>query len=63
VSSKVPDSHNEITEPWFDDLRVVDSEWVEFTVTTSDGEKAHFRVPRRTLFRELDEQAERREAA
>lgn len=44
----------DIEERWFEDVRIVDKEWVELLVTTPGGEKVYYRVPRRTLFREID---------
>lgn len=41
-------------DPVFDTAQPVDHEWMELSVTTSEGTKAYFRVPRRTLFRGLD---------
>lgn len=40
---------------WFDDLHPVDDEWVELSVTGEDGREMLFLVPRRTLFRNIDE--------
>jgi hypothetical protein len=40
-------------EPWFDEVRAVDNEWAELSVTTSKGVVV-YRVPRRTLFRQID---------
>ncbi|HEX3588186.1 MAG TPA: hypothetical protein VHV74_01045 [Pseudonocardiaceae bacterium] len=42
-------------EPWFDDARVVDREWVEYSVTTSSGQQVRYRIPRRTLFTAIDQ--------
>lgn len=47
--------HNDLHEPWFDEVRVVDSEWVELGLTTPQGERIYYRIPRRTLFRGIDE--------
>lgn len=44
-----------IDEPWFDDLRIVNSEWVEISVTTTYGRKVRYRIPRQTLFAAADE--------
>ena len=41
-------------EPLFDAARLVDREWMELSLTTPDGDKAYFRVPRRTLFAGID---------
>jgi hypothetical protein len=40
--------------PWYDDAEVVDGEWIEVSVTTSNGEKVYYRIPRRTLFHRID---------
>ena len=42
-------------EPLFDAARPVDREWMELSVTTSEGNQVYFRVPRRTLFRDIDD--------
>lgn len=44
-------------ERWFDDVRIVDQECVEISVTTSHGEKIYYRILRRTLFSNVDESA------
>lgn len=44
-----------VDEPWFDDIHVVNHEWVEITVTTTRGQKVWYRVPRQTLFKVADE--------
>lgn len=49
-------------KPWFDEIREIDPEWVEVKVTTSKGETVYFRIPRRTLFPEIDVQARARAA-
>jgi hypothetical protein len=54
---KAEDLGSRREEQWFDDFRVVDSEWAEVSVTTSRGERVYYRVPRRTLFRKIDEQS------
>jgi hypothetical protein len=41
-------------EPWFDEIREIDAEWVEVKVTTSKGEIVYYRIPRRTLFPNID---------
>lgn len=41
-------------EPWFEEARIVDQEWMELLVMTPKGEKVYYRVPRRTLFRDID---------
>jgi hypothetical protein len=41
-------------EPWFEEARIVDQEWIELLVMTPKGEKVYYRVPRRTLFRDID---------
>lgn len=40
-------------EPWFDEVRTVDQEWSELSVTTSKG-VVLYRVPRLTLFKNID---------
>jgi hypothetical protein len=44
-------------EKWFDTARVLDAEWLELTVTTPAGEVVHYRIPRRTLFDDIDRMA------
>lgn len=44
-----------IDEPWFDDIHIVNREWVEISVTTTGGRKVWYRVPRQTLFKVADE--------
>lgn len=39
---------------WYDDVRVLDNEWIEIGVTTPSGEKVYYRIPRRTLFASID---------
>jgi hypothetical protein len=41
-------------KPWFDDISEIDAEWVEVKVTTSKGEIVYYRIPRRTLFSDID---------
>ena len=54
---RVAETGAEAGEPWFHDARIVDSEWVEFSVTTSRGDTVRYRVPRRTTFEGIDEAA------
>ena len=42
-------------QSWFDDVRIVDSEWIELSVTTVQGEKVWYSIPRRALFSVADE--------
>lgn len=42
-------------DQWFNAARVVDQEWVEYSVTTSKGKQVFYRIPRRTLFATIDE--------
>ena len=42
-------------QPWFDDLRIVNNEWIEVSVTTIRGEKVWYRIPRKTLFSAADD--------
>lgn len=44
-------------DAWFDEMRIVDAEWVEVRVRTSKGNQARYRVPRRTLFDKVDQAA------
>ncbi len=41
-------------EPWFDEVRIIDADWVELSVTTAHGEAVHYEVPRRTTFSTID---------
>jgi hypothetical protein len=41
-------------ETWFDEARVVDPEWLEFSLTTPLGNQVRYRVPQRTLFEGMD---------
>jgi hypothetical protein len=41
--------------PWYDDVEVVDAEWIKVSVTTTNGDQVHYRFPRRTLFRKIDQ--------
>ncbi len=43
---------------WYDEIHIVDGEWIEVSVTTPRGEKVYYRIPRRTLFRDIDEMTE-----
>jgi hypothetical protein len=37
------------TRRLFDSAKIIDSDWMHVEVTTSEGEKVHYRVPRKTL--------------
>lgn len=41
---------------WFDEVRVVDSDWVEVFLKTELGDFV-YRIPRRTLFNDIDQAA------
>jgi hypothetical protein len=44
-------------EELFEETRVIDQEWAEFSLTTTSGEYVSYRIPRRTLFDEIDQAA------
>jgi hydroxyacyl-ACP dehydratase HTD2-like protein with hotdog domain len=41
--------------PWYDKVEVVDTEWIKVSVTTSNGDQVHYRIPRRTWFHKIDQ--------
>lgn len=41
-------------DQWFDEVHIVDDEWVALDVTTPQGEAVRYRVPRKTLFESID---------
>jgi hypothetical protein len=41
--------------PWYDKVEVVDAEWINVSVTTTNGDQVHYRIPRRTWFHKIDE--------
>jgi hypothetical protein len=42
-------------EDLFEETRVIDQEWAEFSLTTTSGNYVTYRIPRKTLFDEIDE--------
>ena len=40
---------------WFERRQNIDSEWAEVSLTTRTGDHVSYRIPRRTLFKDLDE--------
>jgi hypothetical protein len=46
--------NSQADEEWFDAVHIIDAEWVELDVTTSQGETVHYRIPRKTLFESID---------
>lgn len=45
-------------DPWFDNARILDQEWVELSVKTPAGNQVLYRIPRRTLFEKVDQAAQ-----
>jgi hypothetical protein len=44
-------------DTWFDEVHVVDQEWVEVSLRTPVGRHVRYRIPRRTLFQKVDQAA------
>jgi hypothetical protein len=40
---------------WFEHRQNIDGEWAEVSLTTCNGDHVSYRIPRRTLFKDLDE--------
>ncbi|WP_370970047.1 hypothetical protein [Amycolatopsis sp. cg9] len=40
---------------WFEHRENIDGEWAEVSLTTCNGDHVSYRIPRRTLFKDLDE--------
>jgi hypothetical protein len=46
------------SEQWFDDVTVIDDNWVEVALRTPVGTSVTYRLPRRTLFTKVDQAAD-----
>ncbi|SEB44328.1 hypothetical protein SAMN04489727_1792 [Amycolatopsis tolypomycina] len=54
-STEQADSGESTEGSWFEHRKNIDGEWAEVSLTTCNGDHVSYRIPRRTLFKDLDE--------